>query len=241
MRLFVTGSAPMRPDLFEAFRERTGHTLLDRYGLTEALIVTSNPVPCERLPGDSGLPLPGVELRIVDDAGAPVADGETGSIHVREPYMFDGYWHAPEKSQRAFSSDGFFITGDFGRRDARGHVVVLGRGAELVITGGFNVYPKEVEDAINAFGSIAESAVIGIPHHDYGEAVVAVLQLAGDARRFDRHKLIEYLRGRLAGYKVPKEILVVGEIPRNALGKVQKNVLKQQYANLFQAAEKREA
>ena len=241
MRLFVTGSAPMRVDLFEAFGKRTGHTLLDRYGLTEALIVTSNPVRCERLPGDSGLPLPGVELRIVDDAGAPVADGETGSIHVRQPWMFDGYWNAPEKSKRAFTSDGFFITGDFGRRDARGHLIVLGRGAELVITGGFNVYPKEVEDAISAFGSIAESAVIGIPHHDYGEAVVAVLELTGDCASFDKAKLLEHLRGCLAGYKIPKEIFVVGEIPRNALGKVRKNVLKQHYANHFQAARNQEA
>lgn len=235
MRLFVTGSAPMRPDLFRAFSERTGQVLLDRYGLTETLLVTSNPVRGERLPGDSGLPLLGVELRIVDDAGVPVAGGEIGSIQVRQPYMFDGYWNAPEKSQRAFTTDGFFITGDFGRRDARGHVVVLGRGTELIITGGLNVYPKEVEDEINAFDNIAECAVIGIPHHDYGEGVVAVVQLVDDTRSFDGNGLIGHLRGRLAGYKIPKEVIVVGEIPRNALGKIQKNVLQRQYGNVFQA------
>ena len=235
MRLFVTGSAPMLPDLFRAFGERTGHVLLDRYGLTETLLVTSNPVHGQRLPGDSGLPLPGVELRIVDDAGAPVAGSEIGSIQLRQPYMFDGYWNAPEKSQRSFTSDGFFVTGDFGRRDERGHVVVLGRGTELIISGGLNVYPKEVEDEIVAFDNIAECAVIGLPHLDYGEGVVAVVQLVDGTRSFDSGRLIDHLRGRLAGYKVPKEVIVVAEIPRNALGKVQKNVLQRQYANVFQA------
>ena len=240
MRLFVTGSAPMRPDLFRAFSERTGHVLLDRYGLTETLLVTSNPVRDKRLPGDSGVPLPGVELRIIDDAGVPVASSEIGSIQVRQPYMFDGYWNAPEKSQLAFTTDGFFITGDFGRRDARGHVVVLGRGTELIITGGLNVYPQEVEDEINAFDNVGDCAVIGIPHFDYGEGVVAVVQLVDDTRSFDSNRLIDHLRGRLAGYKVPKKVIVAGEIPRNALGKVQKSVLQRQYADVFQAVRNEE-
>ena len=225
----------MPPDLFRAFSERTGHVLLDRYGLTETLLVTSNPGHGKRLPGDSGLPLPGVELRIVDDAGAPVGGSEIGSIQLRQPYMFDGYWNAPEKSQRSFTSDGFFVTGDFGRRDERGHVVVLGRGTELIISGGLNVYPKEVEDEIVAFDNIAECAVFGLPHFDYGEAVVAVVQLVDGTRSFDSGRLIDHLRGRLAGFKVPKEVIVVAEIPRNALGKVQRNVLQRQYANVFQA------
>ena len=159
--------------MFEAFHQRTGHVLLDRYGLTETLLVTSNPVRGERLPGDSGLPLPGVELRILDEAGTPVTNGEIGAIEVRQPTMFKGYWRAPEKTEEAFRHDGFFITGDFGMRTERGHVVVLGRGTELIITGGLNVYPKEVENHVNAFDNVAESAVIGIPHHDFGEGVVA--------------------------------------------------------------------
>jgi malonyl-CoA/methylmalonyl-CoA synthetase len=235
MRLFVTGSAPMRPDIFEAFRQRTGHTLLDRYGLTETLLVTSNPVGGERCAGDSGVPLPGVELRIVDEAGAPVADGEIGAIEVRQPYMFDGYWKAPDKTQRAFRSDGFFITGDFGLRAARGHVVVLGRGTELIITGGLNVYPKEIENHINGFDNVSESAVIGVPHADFGEGVVAVVQVHDRAAGLDVDGLVHRLRSELASYKVPKQVVVADELPRNALGKIQKNVLKAQYADVFRA------
>ena len=235
MRLFVTGSAPMRPDVFEAFRERTGHVLLDRYGLTETLLVTSNPVRGERVLGDSGLPLPGVDLRIVDDGGTPVADGETGAIEVREPYMFKGYWNAPEKTAQAFRADGFFVTGDFGTRTGNGHIVVRGRGTELIITGGLNVYPKEIENAVNVFPNVAETAVIGVPHRDYGEGVVAVVERLDASRSLDIDRLLEHLRSRLAGYKVPKKVIVVGEIPRNALGKIQKNVLKQQYADVLRA------
>jgi malonyl-CoA/methylmalonyl-CoA synthetase len=233
MRLFVTGSAPMRPDLFDAFRERTGYALLDRYGLTETLIVTSNAVDGDRRPGDSGSPLPGVELRIVDESGAEVSQHASGRIEVRQPFMFRAYWNAPDKSRAARTEDGFFVTGDLGRRDARGHVTVLGRGSELVITGGLNVYPKEVEDAINRFAGVKESAVIGVPHHDYGEAVVAVVQLEHDAARLDTADLTGHLRNQLAGYKVPKQIVVVPDMPRNALGKIQRNVLRQRYAELF--------
>ena len=235
MRLFVTGSAPIRPDLFQAFRERTGHVLLDRYGLTETLLVTSNPVRGERVPGNSGLPLPGVELRIVDEDGTPVADGDTGAIEVRQPFMFKGYRNASEKSQQAFRPDGFFITGDFGMRTGNGHVVVRGRGTELIITGGLNVYPKEIENHLNAFDNIAESAVIGVPHRDFGEGVVAVVELLDASRNLDIDGLLERLRGQLAGYKVPKKIIVVGEIPRNILGKIQKNTLKQQYMDVLRA------
>ena len=233
MRLFITGSAPMRPDVFEAFRTRTGHVLLDRYGLTETLLVTSNPVRGARAPGNSGLPLPGVELRIVAEDGTRVADGDTGVIEVRQPFMFDGYWHAPEKTAQAFRPDGFFITGDFGVRNADGHLVVLGRGTELIITGGLNVYPKEIENHLNAVENIAESAVIGVPHRDFGEGVVAVVELRDPSQSLDIDHVLGKLRGRLAGYKVPKKIVVVDEIPRNALGKVQKNALKTRYTKLL--------
>jgi malonyl-CoA/methylmalonyl-CoA synthetase len=233
MRLFITGSAPMRPGLFAAFAERTGHVLLDRYGLTETLLVTSNPVDGERVPGDSGVPLPGVELRIVDDTGAPVADGEIGAIEVRQPYMFNGYWDAPEKTRLAFRPDGYFITGDFGRRTRNGHVAVLGRGTELIITGGLNVYPKEVEERINAFDNVSDCAVIGAPHHDFGEGVLAVVELRDPVRGLDQVRLLERLREELAGFKVPKKLVVVRELPRNALGKIQKNVLREAHAGVF--------
>ena len=235
MRLFVTGSAPMRPDVFHAFRERTGHVLLDRYGLTETLLVTSNPLSGERVTGDSGVPLPGVELRIVKDDGTAAADGETGAIEVRQPYMFSGYLNAPEKSAKAFRADGYFITGDFGERTASSHVVVRGRGTELIITGGLNVYPKEIENHLNAVANIAESAVIGVPHRDFGEGVVAVVELLDPSLALDTDEVLERLRSQLAGYKVPKKIVVVDAIPRNALGKLQKNALKTRYANLLWA------
>ena len=237
MRLFITGSAPMRPDLFAAFRERTRHTLLDRYGLTELLLVTSNPVDAPRRAGDSGLPLPGVELRIVDETGSAVAQSETGAIEVRQPYMFAGYWKAPEKTAAAFRPDGYFVTGDMGTRTAQGHVVVLGRGTELVITGGLNVYPREIESRINAFDNVAESAVIGVAHRDYGEAVLAVVQLHDAARGLDVERLRDELRATLAGYKVPKAFVVIEQIPRNTLGKIRKNLLKQRYADLFERAD----
>ena len=235
MRLFITGSAPMRPDLFEAFRARTGHVLLDRYGLTETLLVASNPVDDDRRAGDSGVPLPGTELRIVDEAGAPLENDTVGAIEVRQPFMFAGYWNAPEKTRQAFTPDGYFLTGDFGTRDARGHVVVLGRGTELIITGGLNVYPKEIESHLNAFDNIAESAVIGVPHRDFGEAVVAVVELRDPGRTLDIDALRQKLRRDLAGYKLPKAFLVADPIPRNALGKIQKNALKQTHATLFEA------
>jgi len=236
MRLFITGSAPMRPDLFTAFMERSGHVLLDRYGLTETLLVTSNPVDGERESGDSGVPLPGVELRIVDDTGALVAEGEIGAIEVRQPYMFNGYWNAPEKTRQAFRPDGYFITGDFGKRTRNGHVAVLGRGTELIITGGLNVYPKEVEERINAFDNVSDCAVIGVPHPDFGEGVVAIVELRDAALGLDQRQLLERLRGELAGFKVPKKLVVLRELPRNALGKIQKNVLRESHAGAFSAA-----
>ena len=231
MRLFVTGSAPMRADSFAAFARRSGHVLLDRYGLTEALIVSSNTVEDARRPDTSGLALPGSRLRVVDGQGHEVAPGEVGKIELLQPYPFLGYWRDEAKTAAAFR-DGWFITGDFGRLDAGGYLSVLGRGADLIITGGLNVYPKEVETAVNALEGVFETAVIGVPHRDFGEAVVAVVQLR-DGSAFDAQGAIATLKCRLAGYKVPKRIEIVPEMPRNTLGKIQKNLLKQRFSGTF--------
>ena len=232
MRLFICGSAPMRTDVFEEFSARTGHQLLDRYGLTEALIVTSNLVGETRRADNSGLPLAGSSLRVVDDTGAPVAPGVVGMIEVSQPWEFAGYWKDAEKSRAAFSADGWFLTGDFGRTDERGFVSVLGRGTDLIITGGFNVYPKEVEVCLNRMPNIAESAVIGVPHRDYGEAVLAVVELVDKSRTLDAAALIARMKTELAGYKVPKRIEVVDALPRNTLGKIQKKSLKSRFEGL---------
>jgi malonyl-CoA/methylmalonyl-CoA synthetase len=232
MRLFVTGSAPMRPDAFEAFTARSGHRLLDRYGLTEVLIATSNRPDDSRRPDTSGQALPGSALRIVDEQGELVPAGSVGMIELRQPYPFLGYWQAPEKTAQAFR-DGWFRTGDFGRLDEQGFVSVLGRGADLIISGGLNVYPREVEAAVNALDGVTESAVIGVPHADFGEAVLAVVQLASGTEGFDTGAAIAALKRSLAGYKVPKRIELVAEMPRNTLGKIQKNLLKARFEGAF--------
>jgi malonyl-CoA/methylmalonyl-CoA synthetase len=231
MRLFVTGSAPMRADSFAAFAERSGHVLLDRYGLTEALIVSSNSVDDRRRPDTSGLALPGSEIRVVNEKGQPVGAGDVGKIELRQPYPFLGYWRDEAKTAAAFR-DGWFITGDFGRIDAQGYLSVLGRGADLIISGGLNVYPKEIETAVNALDAVSETAVIGVPHRDFGEAVVAVVQLHPGAV-LDADAAIAALKRDLAGYKVPKRIEIVPEMPRNTLGKIQKNLLKQRFLQVF--------
>lgn len=231
MRLFICGSAPMRADIFAAFAERTGHVLLDRYGLTEALIVTSNLVGDARRPDTSGLPLPGSSLRIVGESGRRLPADQVGMIEILQPWVFSGYLHEPEKSRKAFTADGWFVTGDFGRVDDRGFVTVLGRGTDLIITGGFNVYPKEVETCLNRLGNVLESAVIGVPHRDYGEAVVAVVELRDKDRELDRAAAITSLKSELAGYKVPKRIEVIETMPRNTLGKIQKRLLKDRFAS----------
>jgi malonyl-CoA/methylmalonyl-CoA synthetase len=235
MRLFITGSAPMRADAFEAFAARSGHRLLDRYGLTEALIATSNRVRSWRECDSSGPPLPGSSLRIVDGEGTEVPAGTVGMIELLQPYPFLGYWRDEAKTQAAFR-DGWFVTGDFGRVDAEGAVSVLGRGADLIITGGLNVYPKEVEVELNAWPGVAESAVIGVPHPDFGEAVMAVVQLADPAQAFDDAAALAALRTTLSGYKVPKRIVALAELPRNTLGKIQKNLLRQRFLGDFDRA-----
>jgi len=223
MRLFVSGSAPLLEETFHRFRGRTGLTVVERYGMTETLMNTSNPIGSERA-GSVGPPLPGVEARVCDDAGALLPRGEVGVIEVRGPNVFKGYWRNPEKTRSEFRSDGFFITGDLGRIDDDGYVWIMGRAKDLVISGGFNVYPKEVELAIDRIEGVVEAAVIGLPHPDYGEAVTAVVVRADP--RVTEARILDRLKGEIAGYKVPKRVFFVAALPRNAMGKVQKNELR---------------
>jgi malonyl-CoA/methylmalonyl-CoA synthetase len=219
MRLFISGSAPLLAETHRQFEARTGHAILERYGMTETGINTSNPYHGERIAGTVGLPLPGVDVRISD------AEGDIGGIEVRGPNVFAGYWRNPEKTAAEFREGGWFVTGDLGKIDAQGYVHIIGRGKDLIVTGGYNVYPKEVEDAIDALPGVSESAVIGVPHDDFGEAVVAVVVGTG----LDQATMLSQLRTRLAAYKLPKAIHIVGELPRNTMGKVQKTLLREAY------------
>ena len=233
MRLFVSGSAPLLPETFDAWRLRTGHTILERYGMTETNMNTSNPYDGERVAGTVGPPLPGVEIRIVDPvAGTPLATGEVGMIEVRGPNVFKGYWRMPEKTAQEFRNDGFFVTGDLGRIDRNGYVHIVGRSKDLIITGGLNVYPKEVETEIDLIDGVVESAVIGLAHPDFGEGVTAIVVRRPDAA-IDEAGVIDALDSRLARYKQPKRVLFVAELPRNQMGKVQKNMLRQQFEGLY--------
>ncbi len=232
MRLFVAGSAPLSADTFRAFEERSGHRVLERYGMTETGMLTSNPYHGERRAGSTGLPLPGVELRIAEaETGRVLPQGEVGIVEVRGPNVFKGYWRNPEKTASEFRPDGFFITGDMGLIEPDGYVRLVGREKDLIITGGLNVYPAEVEAVLDDRADVAEAAVIGVPHADLGEAVVAVVQPAGEG--FDRDAVRAALRAELAGFKVPKAILVVEALPRNTMGKIQKKLLREQFAGLF--------
>ncbi len=221
MRLFISGSAPLLPSTFAEFEERTGMRILERYGMSEAVIITSNPLDRKRIAGSVGFALPGVELRI---GGSE----ENGIIQIRGPSVFTAYWRMPEKTAEEFTKDGFFITGDVGRQDADGRVWISGRAKDLIISGGFNVYPKEIELVLDELPGVTESAVIGLPHPDFGEGVAAVVIGKGDEAA-----MIAECRKRLAAFKAPKRILFVDELPRNAMGKVQKNLLRQQHAGLF--------
>ncbi len=229
VRLFVSGSAPLTPATFTAFRARTGHDILERYGMTETGMNTSNPLAGERRAGSVGPPLPGVELRIVDADGAPLPTGQTGAIELRGANVFKGYWRQPEQTAAAFTADGWFRSGDLGFLDADGYLTINGRGKDLVICGGLNVYPREVELALDALPGVAESAVIGAPHAEFGEAVVAVVVPAPGVT-LDEAAIIGALKARLAGFKVPKRVFVVAELPRNAMAKVEKAVLRTRYA-----------
>ena len=233
MRLFVSGSAPLLEETHRAFRERTGHAILERYGMTETCMNTSNPYEGERIAGTVGFPLPGVTLRITDPGtGAALPHGEIGMVEVKGPNVTKGYWRMPEKTASEFH-DGFFVTGDLGMIDARGYLNIVGRGKDLVITGGFNVYPKEIEGEIDAIDGVAESAVIGVPHPDFGEGVTAVIVPAKGAGGLTEQAVLQALEGRLAKFKQPKRVFFVEELPRNTMGKVQKNILRDSYKDIY--------
>ena len=240
MRLFISGSAPLLIETFQEWQQRTGHTILERYGMSETIMLTSNPYAAdarhggqdERRGATVGFALPGVGLRVVGEGGEALPTGEIGGIQVRGPNVFKGYWRMPEKTAEEFTQDGWFKTGDVGKVDERGYVSIVGRSKDLIISGGYNVYPAEIEGYINEMPGVAESALVGVPHPDFGEVGVAVVipkpgaQLNGDA-------IIATLKGQLANFKIPKRCFVSPELPRNTMGKVQKNLLREQYKGLF--------
>ena len=233
MRLFISGSAPLLAETHREWSARTGHAVLERYGMTETNMNTSNPYDGERVPGAVGFPLPGVSVRVTEpETGKELPREEIGMIEVKGPNVFKGYWRMPEKTKAEFRPDGFFITGDLGKIDAKGYVHILGRGKDLVISGGFNVYPKEIESEIDAMPGVVESAVIGVPHADFGEGVTAVLVRQPGAR-IDEATVLKGLDGRLAKFKMPKRVFVVDELPRNTMGKVQKNILRETYKDIY--------
>ena len=233
MRLFISGSAPLLAETHVMWSQTTGHAILERYGMTETNMIASNPYDGARVPGAVGMPLPGVDVRIADaESGRLLPQGEIGMIEVRGPNVFAGYWRMPGKTMAEFRPDGYFITGDLGKIDDAGYVHIVGRGKDLVITGGCNVYPKEVESEIDALPGVLESAVIGVPHRDFGEGVTAVV-VARPGAVLEEKAILAALERRLAKYKHPKRVLTVAELPRNAMGKVQKNVLQAQFKGLY--------
>jgi malonyl-CoA/methylmalonyl-CoA synthetase len=235
MRLFVSGSAPLLAETHRDFEAKTGHAILERYGMTETNMNTSNPYDGERRAGTVGFPLAGTELRITDPAtGALMGTDEIGMIEVRGPNVFKGYWQNPEKTKAEFRDDGFFITGDLGKIDPRGYVHIVGRGKDLIITGGYNVYPKEIEGEIDAMPGVNESAVIGVPHKDFGEGVTAVV-VPSKGASLDPQAIQKALETRLAKFKLPKRVIIVDELPRNTMGKVQKNILRDTYKDIYKA------
>ena len=240
MRLFVAGSAPLLIETFHEWQQRTGHTILERYGMSETAMLTSNPYQADaRYPGQTerrggtvGFPLPGVSLRVQDDQGHNLPVGEIGGIQVKGPNVFAGYWRMPEKTKEEFTADGYFKTGDVGKVDERGYVVIVGRSKDLIISGGYNVYPAEIEGYINEMPGVAESALVGVPHPDFGEVGVAVVIVKPGAK-VSADAVIAGLKSQLANFKIPKKCFVVEALPRNTMGKVQKNLLRDQYKALF--------
>src|SRR3954469_23928136 len=233
MRLLISGSAPLLAETHREWFARTGHAVLERYGMTETNMNTSNPYEGERVPGAVGHPLPGVSLRVTDpETGKELARDTIGMIEVKGPNVFKGYWRLPEKTAEELRPDGFFITGDLGKIDSNGYVHIVGRGKDLVISGGFNVYPKEIESEIDAIPGVIESAVIGVPHADFGEGVTAVV-VCNKGAEVTEAGVLKALDGRLAKFKMPKRVFVVEELPRNAMGKVQKNILRDIYAKIY--------
>ena len=232
MRLFVAGSAPLLSETFAAFEARTGHRILERYGMTEAGMITSNPLNGERLAGSVGFPLPDTQARVCDDDGNTVPMGEPGTLEISGPNVFQGYWQNPEKTKAEFRGDGYFITGDVATMSDDGRICIVGRAKDLIISGGFNVYPKEIELEIDAHEGVAESAVIGLPHRDFGEAVTAVV-VRGSGSHVDEAAIKATLGDKMAKFKQPKKVFFVDSLPRNAMGKVQKNALRERYADTF--------
>jgi malonyl-CoA/methylmalonyl-CoA synthetase len=240
IRLFISGSAPLLADTFNQFIARTGKTILERYGMSETLMLTSNPYEGARIGGTVGLPLPGVSVRTVTDANtsspAICATNEIGDIQVKGPNVFQGYWRMPEKTAEEFTSDGYFKTGDVGKFDENGYLSIVGRSKDLIISGGYNVYPKEIESFVDEIDGVAESAVIGVPHVDFGEAVVAVIVPKPDAS-LTEDQITAALKASIANFKVPKRIVFLPELPRNVMGKVQKSALRQQFQQLLNEAQ----
>jgi malonyl-CoA/methylmalonyl-CoA synthetase len=240
MRLFISGSAPLLIETFNDWQARTGHTILERYGMSETIMLTSNPYgpdkrynkQSERRGGTVGFPLPGVSLRVCGDDGRTLPPGEIGGVQVKGPNVFAGYWQMPEKTAEEFTADGFFKTGDVGQQDARGYVTIVGRSKDLIISGGYNVYPAEIESYLNELPGVAESAIVGVPHPDFGEVGVAVV-VAKAGFTLEADALLAALKAKLANFKIPKRCFVVAELPRNTMGKVQKNLLREQYKTLF--------
>lgn len=229
VRLFVSGSAPLLTETFDQFRERTGHTILERYGMSETAMLTSNPYNGPRKAGTVGPALPGVSVRVVDAEGQRCAIGEIGDIQVKGPNVFKGYWQMPEKTAEEFTADGYFNTGDVGRFDDAGYLSIVGRSKDLIISGGYNVYPKEIEAILDDLPGVLESAVIGVPHPDFGETVTAVVVPRAGAK-LSEADMIATLKSMIANFKVPKQIHVIDELPRNTMGKVQKNLLRERFA-----------
>lgn len=239
-RLFIAGSAPLLIETFTEWQRRTGHTILERYGMSETIMLTSNPYAAdkrhagqsERRGATVGFPLPGVGLRVVDDANKPLPVGEIGNIQVQGPNVFKGYWRMPEKTKEEFTADGWFKTGDVGKVDERDYVSIVGRSKDLIISGGYNVYPAEIEGYINDMPGVAESALVGVPHPDFGEVGVAVV-IAKPGASLNPDAIVAQLKSQLANFKIPKKCFVVPELPRNTMGKVQKNLLREQHKGLF--------
>ena len=235
MRLFISGSAPLLAETHTLFEERTGHRILERYGMTEAGMITSNPYVGSRVAGTVGFALPDVDVRVADDTGRPLGAGEIGILEIKGPNVFQGYWGMPGKTAEEFRDDGFFITGDMAVIDDTERVSIVGRGKDLIISGGFNIYPKEIESELDLLNGVGESAVVGVPHPDFGESVVAVVTASGDTGPPEEDAIISDLAERLAKFKVPKRVFLVDELPRNTMGKVQKAELRSRYAGTFAA------
>jgi len=232
MRLFIAGSAPLLAETHIEFEQRTGHRILERYGMTEAGMVTSNPYDGERKAGTVGFALPGVDARIADENGKILEPGDIGVLEIKGPNVFKGYRNMPEKTAEEFRADGYFITGDIATMDEEGRVSIVGRNKDMIISGGLNIYPKEIEAEIDTIDSVTESAVIGVPHPDFGESVVAVI-VAKSGLEPSQSDIVNSLDGRLARFKLPKRVFFVDALPRNTMGKVQKNVLREQHKELF--------